>query len=333
MSQSYYCDIRPFSGMNIRFVTLIEFIIIWICSSLKDQNGKVLEILSLIIEPPDSSLYLPNAKDSDEVIRGGPHLKGFLPYHKRLASTVSTTGPTMQCNGDKGAQLIVDQGILVGTYAGWLGRDNMGDEIVSDLFFDLLVARIIKEVKSRKLPTCVSISRARSGLSAQGSRGCTLENSSSCDFAVLGGGSTVYVDYVKHISGAIRASKPILLFGSGHQSGLRKKSTTDKYMNLLCTRSLLGGVRGSYTQAYLKRYGCNITRIVRDSALLAQRVYPEGRTILRPQLKELIGGAKPRHLIVATLKSSPRCLSVYNSTLRPLVRITTFYCEFLAYAA
>jgi polysaccharide pyruvyl transferase WcaK-like protein len=301
-------------------LSIIVLILLWGCSCLKDQNGKVLTMGKLVIEPPESSTYLPHGQEADEiVIRGGPHLKGFLPYHRRLAEGGPSSSSLLQCPDRVADNMGGNESMIVGTYTGWLGRDNMGDEIVSDLFFDLFLAQIITKVKSLQQPACISVVRASPDLSNQGSRGCNLENSSSCDFAVLGGGSTVYVDYSKHISGAIGAFKPIVLFGSGHQSGLRKKSTTDKYMTLLCSGRLLGGVRGSYTQAYLKRYGgsCNTTRIIRDSALLAESLYSEGRTKLRSTLKVLVEGKK--HIVVATLKNSPRCLSVYNSTLRSLI--------------
>lgn len=303
----------------VHILFLVFLLAGWGCSGLKDQNGKVLTMSSLIIEPPEQSKYLPHGQD-ETVIRAGPHLKGFLPYHRRLAAGAPSPSlvhcPDSAVDGVSSGE---NEIALVGTYTGWLGRDNMGDEIVADIFFDLLLARVITEVKARGHRACISVIRACPQLARQGSRGCSLDNSSLCDFAVLGGGSTVYVDYCKHIAGAIGAMKPIVLFGSGHQSGLRKKSTTDKYMSLLCSGRLLGGVRGSYTQAYLKRYGgaCNRTRIIRDSALLAESLYPEGRTNFCSTLKGMI--EDKRHIIVATLKNSQRCLAVHNATLRSLV--------------
>ena len=58
----------------------------------------------------------------------------------------------------------------------------------------------------------------------------------------------MYVDYIKRLSGVLTSGKPVLLFGSGYQSGLRKKSTSEKYLNMLCKGKLLGGVRGHYTK-------------------------------------------------------------------------------------
>jgi hypothetical protein len=31
---------------------------------------------------------------------------------------------------------------LLGMYTGWIGRDNLGDEVVADIFFDLLVEAV-----------------------------------------------------------------------------------------------------------------------------------------------------------------------------------------------
>lgn len=60
--------------------------------------------------------------------------------------------------------------------------------------------------------------------------------------------AAVYVDYVKRITGAINASRPTMLFGSGIQTGLLPKRSNPKYLRLLCQAKLLGGVRGSFTQ-------------------------------------------------------------------------------------
>jgi hypothetical protein len=58
----------------------------------------------------------------------------------------------------------------------------------------------------------------------------------------------VYVDYIKRLAGVLLARRPVLLFGSGYQSGLRKKSTNDKYLGMLCQGNLVGGVRGHHTK-------------------------------------------------------------------------------------
>ena len=64
----------------------------------------------------------------------------------------------------------------------------------------------------------------------------------------------VYVDYIKRLSGVLTAGRPVLLFGSGYQSGQKKKSTNEKYLTMLCQGSLVGGVRGQYTKGgYGKR--------------------------------------------------------------------------------
>lgn len=57
----------------------------------------------------------------------------------------------------------------------------------------------------------------------------------------------VYIDYVKRIADVIQASAPVLLFGSGRQSGLLNKRLNDKYISMLGGADLVGGVRGRLT--------------------------------------------------------------------------------------
>lgn len=76
---------------------------------------------------------------------------------------------------------------LVGVYTGWIGQDNLGDEIVADLFLDLLAAAIIQSTPSS---TCVSVDRASPELLSSGWRGCQIKDTGACDFGVMGGGST-----------------------------------------------------------------------------------------------------------------------------------------------
>ena len=75
---------------------------------------------------------------------------------------------------------------LVGTYTGWLGKENLGDDIVADIFLDLFAAAVIQATDAG---TCVTLERSSAELAERGRRGCTLADSAGCDFGVLGGGS------------------------------------------------------------------------------------------------------------------------------------------------
>ena len=69
----------------------------------------------------------------------------------------------------------------------------------------------------------------------------------------------MYVDYIKRLSGILTAGKPVLLFGSGYQSGLKRKSVSDKYLGMICKGKLLGGVRGQYTKGKVDVNLCLLT--------------------------------------------------------------------------
>lgn len=83
---------------------------------------------------------------------------------------------------------------VLGLYTGWIGRDNLGDEIVWDIFFDLMTATILEHTTSE---TEVTVDRNNAKLLSQYPE-CSPESGSGCDFAVLGGGSTgAYAMHVK----------------------------------------------------------------------------------------------------------------------------------------
>lgn len=55
------------------------------------------------------------------------------------------------------------------------------------------------------------------------------------------------MDYIKRVADIIRVGSPLLLLGSGRQSGLLRKRLNEKYMGLLGAADLVGGVRGRLT--------------------------------------------------------------------------------------
>ena len=84
---------------------------------------------------------------------------------------------------------------LRGIYTGWLGKENLGDDIVADIFLDLLVAAVIEATDGS---TCVTLDRSSSELAEEAGAGggvaapagsCSFSDSTGCDFGVMGGGS------------------------------------------------------------------------------------------------------------------------------------------------
>ncbi len=53
-----------------------------------------------------------------------------------------------------------------GLYTGWLGRGNLGDDLVADIFLDLLAAAVIQATDRE---TCVTLDRASEALSGESS--------------------------------------------------------------------------------------------------------------------------------------------------------------------
>ncbi|GFH20536.1 uncharacterized protein HaLaN_17675, partial [Haematococcus lacustris] len=135
--------------------------------------------------------------------------------------------------------------------------------------------------------TQVTLDRNATSLTTQ-HPGCDSSAGVACDFAVLGGGSTVYVDYVKRIADIIVTGAPLLIFGAGRQSGLIPKSINDKYIALLGKANSVGGVRGRLTADYIARLATKRLPVVRDSALLAGLLRPGAP--LGPAPEELLAG-------------------------------------------
>jgi hypothetical protein len=106
--------------------------------------------------------------------------------------------------GRKLYSTVDDSSGFVGLYTGWLGKRNLGDDIVADIFLDLLAASIIEATDAT---TCVTLERSSRELADSGWRGCSMSTGTGCDFGVLGGGSLgecVYVylnDLVREHSG------------------------------------------------------------------------------------------------------------------------------------
>eukprot|EP00955_Chlamydomonas_euryale_P022948 242227-Chlamydomonas_euryale.AAC.1 len=61
---------------------------------------------------------------------------------------------------------------LAGVYTGWLGHENLGDEIVADIFLDLLAGALVELTGPG---TCVSVERSSEALARNGWRGCSIE--------------------------------------------------------------------------------------------------------------------------------------------------------------
>ena len=121
----------------------------------------------------------------------GPRsLRGFLggwmveSLPPRLASALLEPGGQRRRSALEGSDETPPG--LVGTYTGWLGKENLGDDIVADIFLDLFAAAVIQATDAG---TCVTLERSSAELAERGRRGCTLADSAGCDFGVLGGGS------------------------------------------------------------------------------------------------------------------------------------------------
>ena len=78
--------------------------------------------------------------------------------------------------------------------------------------------------------------------------------------------SAVYIDYLKRISGVLMAGRPVLVFGTGFQSGLAKKRLSERYLRMLCKGKLLGGVRGPETKG-VAQGGCVTLGFTREMKL------------------------------------------------------------------
>lgn len=61
---------------------------------------------------------------------------------------------------------------LAGVYSGWLGHGNLGDEIVGDIFLDMLAGALVGATSQ---DTCVSIERSSAQLLEAGWNGCSVE--------------------------------------------------------------------------------------------------------------------------------------------------------------
>ena len=176
-----------------------------------------LEMFGMDVDPPQASAYLPSSDAAGmptPVLVGGIlGLKDMLPFHRNLPRAPVSGGA---CGGggsvgretlgradgggpeaDGSRRRIAQDGAssassssprgLAGVYTGWLDKQNMGDDIVADIFLDVLAAAVIRATDGR---TCVTLERLSPGLAAAGlPGGCTLKNSAGCDFGVLGGGS------------------------------------------------------------------------------------------------------------------------------------------------
>ena len=178
---------------------------------------ETLEMLSMDVDPPKADLYLPGGSQLPVLVGGIRNLHGMLPFHHNLprssvlSSACSSVSERRKIPGRQGgdngpvkagrrrniaegrtlssepsSSPVQDRG-LAGVYTGWLDKDNMGDDIVADIFLDMLTAAVVKATDGR---TCVTLERLSPGLAASGiPGGCELEESSGCDFGVLGGGS------------------------------------------------------------------------------------------------------------------------------------------------
>eukprot|EP00798_Chlamydomonas_sp_ICE-L_P010629 gene10629-12310_t len=213
--------------------------------------------------------------------QAGMHQLGFTPWHGFMGGSTdsSTDGKPTSTQ-------------FMGVWSGWIGRRNLGDEIVHDLFLDLLGASLMERTASS---TKITVSRFDEALN-KGMPGCNFEDMSACNFAVI-----VYVDYIKRVAAVLEnPNSSVILFGSGYQSGLLSKGIGPRYLTLLCNRRLLGHLRG---------YGAKVA-IIRDSALMSGLVYSGGRTSLSDQLDKLgvpesgTAASRPggRKLVVMTSK-------------------------------
>ncbi|GAX83370.1 hypothetical protein CEUSTIGMA_g10795.t1 [Chlamydomonas eustigma] len=217
---------------------------------------------------------------------------------------------------------------ISGAYTGWIGYRNMGDELVSRIFLDLLVAAVKVaagshtnvEVDPSFNPQGATVNNWSSpNLYSRGSRGY--------DFGVLGGGSTISADYLGRMKRLRSWRKPLLLFGSGRMSAAGQGGSHATLMQSLCiqniTRGLImGGVRGPCTQEYLEQFGCINKSIpmIGDSGLLAGQLYSQGVTALRAELKGHIG---KRHVLVLT-PFEESTLPHFNETVHILLTAGNF---------
>jgi hypothetical protein len=60
----------------------------------------------------------------------------------RAAVSDFTKGRSNDTITSRGSAAPASMTALLGIYTGWIGRDNLGDEVVADIFFDLLVEAV-----------------------------------------------------------------------------------------------------------------------------------------------------------------------------------------------
>ncbi|PNH09419.1 hypothetical protein TSOC_003940 [Tetrabaena socialis] len=112
--------------------------------------------------------------------------------------------------------------VIQGTYIGWLGHGNLGDELVEETFVRLM--RMVLQDISRG---CLHSDDVNVSCPAIGSK--------KMHFGVLGGGSLLYSQYVKHLKvrgvGRVFKKQPVLLFGTGAQCSHCISKVQPDYLN------------------------------------------------------------------------------------------------------
>ena len=164
------------------------------------------------------------------------------------------------------AATIADSGQLPGqgahlqlVYRGWIGFANIGDDIVEDIFFELLAGSL-----RRELPELSGVS-----FKVRKHKAITVPLAEH-DLFVLGGGSLLDLEYMSFVRDGLDAGKPVYLHGTGYQYG---GGQHDLFSDGVDPTAVLGGTRGPMSQARVLDELKIKVPMVYDSALAALELF------------------------------------------------------------
>jgi len=152
-------------------------------------------------------------------------------------------------------------GGVVLPYSGWLGHDNVGDEIV----FGLLCHLLQRALDANRAPLFRDVKLPH-----------LLEEFdwSPIKAAVLGGGSTIDKFYIRPIVPALEAGLPIFCFAAGFQNDFDLIEDERRMIGLL-SGARFGSVRGTATKQVLEQIaGPSPLEVIVDGGFLAPLFYP-----------------------------------------------------------
>ena len=158
-----------------------------------------------------------------------------------------------------------ENGAVILPYIGWLGHDNVGDELVFDLFCNLLRTLLGGH------PAVALVSEVSNEGSALRSFEWEL-----ADGAILGGGSTIDPFYVRKIFPAFDLALPVFCFAAGFQKdSALKDDEIEAIRRLEAVR--FGSLRGPATRDVLRDMAVgDHLRLVMDGGYLAPVFYSAG---------------------------------------------------------